>query len=340
MRGGGNVRAFTLVELLVVIAIIGILIALLLPAVQAAREAARRMSCTNNLKQLGLALHTYHDATKALPPGCIIPGQRLVDNGFAVTDQRNGSHEAADGAWNMISWSAFMLPYIEATALYERMNFNVSAWLPINAHGGGAMNKDTSPYYNSGNEEVSLNAPSSFKCPSSPQPSIRNTIKDYSGNGGGNRLFRNADGSESWTGVAFPERSFGGAGNTGLFNRASGYGLGDIVDGTSNTIAFIESHSARPLSNNVTNACNPFIWLHHQTHGMNMSDNGGVELIINSNSFSNGDDHCRTAYSTHTGGINAAVADGSVQFLSQTISHRYVYRALLTKAGGESVSIP
>jgi len=97
-RERDNQSAFTLVELLVVIAIIGILIALLLPAVQAAREAARRMSCSNNLKQMGLALHTYHDATKGLP------ASRSSFGGGEVW----GGHLA-------------LLPYVEQTATYDAL---------------------------------------------------------------------------------------------------------------------------------------------------------------------------------------------------------------------------
>ena len=97
--GVGNVRAFTLVELLVVIAIIGILIALLLPAVQAAREAARRMQCANHLKQMGLAMHNFHDARKGLPP-CAIDGGRLTAFGL-------------------------MWPYMEQTALFEKITSHV-----------------------------------------------------------------------------------------------------------------------------------------------------------------------------------------------------------------------
>jgi len=102
----GRRTGFTLVELLVVIAIIGILIALLLPAVQAAREAARRMQCSNNLKQMGLAFQTYHDVYKSLPPGKIHTG------GYALNGDE--SHN-----W---SWGAFLLPFIEQEPLYDQLH--------------------------------------------------------------------------------------------------------------------------------------------------------------------------------------------------------------------------
>ncbi|MDR1959166.1 MAG: DUF1559 domain-containing protein [Planctomycetaceae bacterium] len=344
--GGGclycSKAAFTLVELLVVIAIIGILIALLLPAVQAAREAARRMQCSNNLKQLGLALHTYHDAHQALPPGCLIPGNVLTANGKAVTDQQNGK-VSTNGvelgpSWNMISWAAFLLPYIEATALYEKVSFNDAAFLPIDVIDTNKTTKTGTGLMP--NEEVASLAPATFKCPSGPNPAIKNTVKDYAGNGGGTLLKRAADGKETWTTVAYPDRSFGQAGNSGLFNRASGYGFGDIVDGTSNTVAFIESHAQRPLIQTDGKSFNPFIWVSQSSHGLVISDSGSVVLSINSPNSAKISRGSMTAYSTHTGGVNAAVADGSVHFLSQTISHEYVYRAILTKANGESVSIP
>jgi prepilin-type N-terminal cleavage/methylation domain-containing protein len=97
-------RGFTLIELLVVIAVIAVLIALLLPAVQQAREAARRSQCKNNLKQLALALHNYHDVHNSLPPGWI--------EDPAITGQE-------DGIW---AWSAFLLPMLEQTALHQQLN--------------------------------------------------------------------------------------------------------------------------------------------------------------------------------------------------------------------------
>ena len=101
-----SARAFTLVELLVVIAIIGVLVALLLPAVQAAREAARRMSCSNNLKQIGLAMHGYHDVHKQLPFGS--PGNKPVTPNYSSAG----------------TWGAFILPYLEEQALYNLFQFS------------------------------------------------------------------------------------------------------------------------------------------------------------------------------------------------------------------------
>ncbi|OYW13961.1 MAG: hypothetical protein B7Z55_16195, partial [Planctomycetales bacterium 12-60-4] len=107
-------RGFTLIELLVVIAIIAILIALLLPAVQQAREAARRSQCVNNLKQLGLAIHNYHDNFNAFPPGWIGVTNRTPD-----TEGNSG-----------FAWGAHLLPQLDQSPLYGRLNFNRECYDP------------------------------------------------------------------------------------------------------------------------------------------------------------------------------------------------------------------
>ena len=114
-----SLRAFTLVELLVVIAIIGILVGLLLPAVQAAREAARRTHCTNNLKQIGLAMHNYHDAHGALPYGA-----------SEIQNNKPGG-----------SWGAFILPYLEQQPAYEQFEKPI-----LDLHGDGHRWIDDRPW--------------------------------------------------------------------------------------------------------------------------------------------------------------------------------------------------
>jgi len=104
-------KGFTLIELLVVIAIIGVLIALLLPAVQAAREAARRAQCTNNLKQIGIAIHNYHDQMGAFPPGGMT---------------QNGDPWGATSSY--LSWRAVILPQMEGTNVYNAINVNIQTW--------------------------------------------------------------------------------------------------------------------------------------------------------------------------------------------------------------------
>lgn len=139
-RGRSRQQGFTLVELLVVIAIIGVLVGLLLPAVQAAREAARRMSCSNNLKQIGLALHMYHDTNKVLPPAHFL---------------------AAPATQRPASWLVRILPYLEQSAAYDGSTFSGNDW----ASRSDGTNLNWALFHG-------LEVPA-FNCPSSPLPTTR-----------------------------------------------------------------------------------------------------------------------------------------------------------------------
>jgi prepilin-type N-terminal cleavage/methylation domain-containing protein/prepilin-type processing-associated H-X9-DG protein len=200
-------RGFTLIELLVVIAIIGVLIALLLPAVQSAREAARRSQCVNNLKQLGLALHNYEQATTSFPLG-----GNNGPGGPATNDNRYW------GAW---SAQTMLLPYLEQKTTYDALNFNFLG----RSDGWGEASNATGVM-------TRINV---FLCPSSVPPrtnwlSVGGQARQFTGN----NYFASAGSTIMWLGwpTYVPNGIFAVGGPA--------RGIRDITDGTSNTVAFGE----------------------------------------------------------------------------------------------------
>jgi prepilin-type N-terminal cleavage/methylation domain-containing protein len=190
-------RAFTLVELLVAIAIIGLLIAFLLPAVQSAREAARRAQCVNNLKQVGLALHTYEKTHKVFPPG-------YVSNFDA------GGNDTGPG-WG---WAAMLLPQFEQTPVFSAINFTLAIGAPANSTGR-------------------LDNINSFLCPSDPTASAYWAVKrDFATGAPLQNICQVAPSNYvGMYGIGEP-----GPGGDGVFFRNSAIALRDITDGTAQTL--------------------------------------------------------------------------------------------------------
>ncbi|APW59778.1 DUF1559 domain-containing protein [Paludisphaera borealis] len=204
-------KGFTLIELLVVIAIIAVLIALLLPAVQAAREAARRIQCTNNLKQIGLAMHNYHQTNNVFP---------MAASKNCNSDPPTSCPGYAD--WRGWSALASALPFVEQAPLYNAINFNFAEEI-----------HDT--VVQPMNSTVVRTVVSSFLCPTDPNAAIQNTNNYHAcygttsewptGPNNGSGSMQNAD----------------GMGSTGMFAVWLSYGIQNATDGTSNTVLFAEA---------------------------------------------------------------------------------------------------
>jgi prepilin-type N-terminal cleavage/methylation domain-containing protein/prepilin-type processing-associated H-X9-DG protein len=315
---------FTLIELLVVIAIIAILIGLLLPAVQKVREAAARMQCSNNLKQLALAAHSYHDAHKTLPKDSIY------------------SYDPTGPNW---SWLANMLPMIEGDNLYRAANV-----------GGSPPNN-----INQSLPQIVLTVPI-FQCPSDPDASrgprsyasnfdmldpklgpLTYEVTSYRGNIGSN-WGGGPPGSALWWGTdpqwcnpdpnnANPATTYDGcaAGNGVIFESNRPIRITDIRDGTSNTIMMGEALTGKDNQN---------AWCHMDNAIATCAYPPNAKNPVTGQDYPPDQWFNRYAFtSNHSGGVMFAMADGSVQFISDTIPLT-TFRALGTRAGGEVAQIP
>jgi prepilin-type N-terminal cleavage/methylation domain-containing protein/prepilin-type processing-associated H-X9-DG protein len=315
-------RAFTLIELLVVIAIIAVLIALLLPAVQAAREAARRASCINNLKQLGIALHNYHDSVGAFPPGHL----SLMD---PVTFDNDGP------GWG---WAARALNQMEQSSIYNSINFILGIEFPAN-------------------QTARLTVIASFLCPSdawvqntfavvdstttgtSPGAPICNVASsNYLGSVG------SGDPSSLYPYIIDDDDGPPGRDNgNGIFFRNRSVTIAAVTDGTSQT--FLAGERSQNLSRGswtgaVTNAAVPLVALQG---GAGFDPEGGGALVLSHTgeghgpTSPSGQAHGDQYWSLHPGGANFLFCDGSVRFIKEQVGF-FVFQSLATRNGGEMLS--
>lgn len=288
-------RGFTLIELLVVIAIIAILIALLLPAVQQAREAARRTQCRNNLKQLGLALHNYHDSFTCFPPSTT-----------SILDFGVWSGTPSD--YHLHSWSTHILPYLDSSPLYNSINFNVSALHPAN-------------------QTPAANQIPSYRCPSYTGAQYsRDTLYTRFFDRYANRNYVALGGSDIGKLWQDPD---------GVISPRGPVRMRDITDGTSNTYVLAETReqnasvwidggvgavaARRYDAANAPSYAGPELPLNYRPYyaagGSGIDSDWGPS-------------------SQHTGGVHHLLGDGGVRFVSQNISST-LYIALVSRAGGE-----
>jgi prepilin-type N-terminal cleavage/methylation domain-containing protein len=293
-------RGFTLIELLVVIAIIAVLIGLLLPAVQKVREAAARMSCANNLKQIGLGLHNYHDANGRFPPG----------HDYDVTKPASATNRRHPEMWG---WAAYILPMVEQGSLYNQLDVGKRSLSAVLATGpaGAAL------------VETQLTV---FVCPTDPGgdrgPRVSHQARAWTGGPGmtAGGLTEVRPGASNYVANQgchdldqnrvpnFP----------GPFYSRSRTTIADITDGTSNTVLVGERDAS---------GCRGGIWA-----GVNNADqsdmtgifqvlgNGDRNVKLNSPANVTGTDGCARGFaSLHSGGAQFALSDGSVRFVSENI---------------------
>jgi prepilin-type N-terminal cleavage/methylation domain-containing protein/prepilin-type processing-associated H-X9-DG protein len=329
-------RAFTLIELLVVIAIIAVLVSLLLPAVQQAREAARRTQCKNNLKQIGLALHNYEGSVKTFPPN-LVPG---------------GNFNYSAGNWGVL---AFLSPYLDQTTIYNLMNLNAPTYAP-------------SPPYNIADPNNAIAAAilvPSFLCPSDQAQSLGG---DYGVANLAPSNYCASQGSGVYaSGNGSPYQS------NGVMFANSRVRIADITDGTTNTACMSESvlgsgtqsvfggsppgppqttygylltfqsslddaSCAAPSAWNYADL-RQFLWysgeMRNTAYNHYYTPNSkNYDCITNAAALGYTAIGWKAARSRHAGGVNLLLCDGSTRFVSDTVNVT-TWRSLATRNGGE-----
>jgi prepilin-type N-terminal cleavage/methylation domain-containing protein/prepilin-type processing-associated H-X9-DG protein len=333
----GRHRGFTLVELLVVIAIIGILIALLLPAVQAAREAARRSQCTNNLKQMGLALHNFQGTHGRLPAALIHSGRWKIGSSKPKPYKGPEVDLSADPQYYVYNHTGFiaMLPFMEQTALFEMYNYHAP-----NSTSSLYGTPNAPPVTGNKNHIVAGTQVAAFRCPSEIDGSEIVNYKagsttTYERNNArrSNYLFSTGaytDYDAPWD--SKPGYAKGAFGNDGAAN------LGTVIDGTSNTFAIGEAKQRHTSS-----SYGPY-WgwgTHTAVHGRGYYQNFTPNYKYD-NCSGSANMKCQYAWgfgSYHPGITNFLMLDGSVRPVQDSIAY-LVARYMETPLGGEVATIP
>jgi prepilin-type processing-associated H-X9-DG protein len=326
-----NRRGFTIVELIVFVAVAASLVALLLPAVQAAREASRRTQCRDNLRQLGVAFHNYHDNCRQFPPPYIAVWNRILPSGIGFKGQYDDA--------NIHTYGEFLLPYLEQANIVRQINCLQPYFAPVDLTSIGL------PKYTADNQSAVGVALPMFVCPSTPRGAnpYRGTLSGMA------VLIPFRTGANDYgpsSGIA--RVPSGGIFDYAAFHNGPGDGVlsinhvstrfADVTDGTTQT-ALMWEIAGRPdryqLGKktgtttgggwaDVTNAEN---WFHGSSPDGNTVP--GPCAINCTNGAGGG------TYSFHPGGVNLLLADGSVQFLNENVSLT-AFVALVTLQGGTS----